>query len=74
MAKADPVPPTPPTPADPDEEFFKTHGVETDEDKQYLKGAHLREEYLEHRRKIKADADKAAKDGGKKKGLFGKRD
>lgn len=54
---------------DPDEEFFKEHGVESDEDKAYLKSAALRENYLEHRRKLAEK--KPAKKGGR---LFGGRE
>lgn len=53
MAK-DPAPATLPTAsADEDEDFFKSHGIESDEDKTYLKAAWAREEYLEHRRKLR---------------------
>ncbi len=53
--------------ADPDDDFFKEHGVESDEDKSYLKAAALKEEYLEHRRKQRE------KPASKKGGLFGGR-
>jgi len=55
--------------SDPDEEFFKEHGIEEDEDKKFLKAAHVKEKYLEHRRKLEEKSPK--KKGGS---LFGRRD
>ena len=54
---------------DPDDEFFKSHGVETDEDKQFLKTRALADEYLEHRRKVREKVTKPAR-----KGLFSRGD
>jgi hypothetical protein len=48
---------------DPDEDFFKKHGVESDDDKTYLRSAYLREQYIQHRKAI--DEKKPPK-----KGLF----